>query len=91
MDNLYSSESKQEKHTVKNNNTNTIEELNEVSEKEDTIAIVKSTALFVTTIIFLIIAFKTTDIIKSHLFTSLSIITASITFYNLSNPQQLKK
>jgi hypothetical protein len=91
MDNLYSSEKKQETHIVKNNNTNAIEELNDVSDKEDTIAIVKSTALFVATIIFLIIAFETSDIIKSHLFTSLSIITASITFYNLSNPQQLKK
>jgi undecaprenyl pyrophosphate phosphatase UppP len=91
MDNLYSSESKQETHTVKNNNTNAIEELNDVSDKEDTIEIVKSTALFVATIVFLIIAFETSDIIKSHLFTSLSIITASITFYNLSNPQQLKK
>jgi hypothetical protein len=91
MENLYSSEKKQETHIVKNNNTNAIEELNDMSDKEDTIAIVKSTALFVATIVFLIIAFETSDIIKSHLFTSLSIITASITFYNLSNPQQLKK
>ena len=91
MDNLYSSEKKQETHIVKNNNTNAIEELNDVSDKEDTMAIVKSTALFVATFVFLIIAFETSDIIKSHLFTSLSIITASITFYNLSNPQQLKK
>jgi undecaprenyl pyrophosphate phosphatase UppP len=91
MENLYSSESKQETHIVKNNNTNSIEELDDMSDKEDTIEIVKSTALFVATIVFLIIAFETSDIIKSHLFTSLSIITASITFYNLSNPQQLKK
>jgi undecaprenyl pyrophosphate phosphatase UppP len=91
MENLYSSESKQETHIVKNNNTNAIEELDDMSDKEDTIEIVKSTALFVATIVFLIIAFETSDIIKSHLFTSLSIITASITFYNLSNPQQLKK
>jgi hypothetical protein len=91
MENLYSSEKKQETHIVKNNNTNAIEELNDASVKEDTIAIVKSTTLFVATIIFLIIAVETSDIIKSHLFTSLSIITASITFYNISNPQQLKK
>lgn len=91
MDTLYSSKKKQETNTVNNNSASAIEKINEVPVKEDTIETVKSTILLIATIVFLIIGFQTTDIIKSHLFTSLAIITASITFYNLSNNKQIKK
>ena len=79
------------KYRVKNNSEDKYEKIDDVSVKEDTMTTVKSIILLMGTILFLVIGLQTTDVIKSHLFTSLAIITATFTFYNFSNPKQLKK
>ena len=88
MDTLYNSNKKD---SVKTSSDETIEKIDDVSVKEDTMTTVKSTILLMGTILFLVIGLQTTDVIQSHLFTSLAIISATFTFYNFSNPKQLKK
>ena len=88
MDTLYNSNKKD---SVKTSSDETIEKIEDVSVKEDTMTTVKSTILLMGTILFLVIGLQTTDVIQSHLFTSLAIISATFTFYNFSNPKQLKK
>jgi len=53
------------KDTVKNNSEDKYEKINDVSVKEDTMTTVKSTILLTGTILFLIIGFQTTDVIKA--------------------------
>ena len=79
------------KDSVKTSSDETIEKIEDVSVKEDTMTTVKSTILLIGTILFLVIGLQTADVIQSHLFTSLAIISATFTFYNFSNPKQLKK
>jgi len=79
------------KDTVKNNSGDKYEKIDDVSVKEDTMTTAKSTILLIGTILFLVIGLQTIDVIQSHLFTSLAIISATFTFYNFSNPKQLKK
>ena len=79
------------KYRVKNNSEDKYEKIDDVSVKEDTMTTVKSIILLMGTILFLVIGLQTTDVIQSHLFTSLAIISATVTFYNFSNPKQLKK
>ncbi|MFN5345690.1 MAG: hypothetical protein ACK44N_01945 [Bacteroidota bacterium] len=88
MDTLYNSN---KKGFLKTNSDETIEKIENVSVKEDTMTTVKSTILLIGTILFLVTGLQTTDVIQSHLFTSLAIISATFTFYNFSNPTQLKK
>jgi undecaprenyl pyrophosphate phosphatase UppP len=88
MDTLYNSNKKD---SVKTNSDETIEKIDDVSVQEDTMTTVKSTILLIGTILFLVIGLQTADVIQSHLFTSLAIISATFTFYNFSNPKQLKK
>jgi undecaprenyl pyrophosphate phosphatase UppP len=88
MDTLFNSNKKD---SVKTSSDETIEKIDDVSVKEDTMTTVKSTILLIGTILFLVIGLQTTDVIQSHLFTSLAIISATFTFYNFSNPKQLKK
>jgi hypothetical protein len=79
------------KDSVKTSSDETIEKIEDVSVKEDTMTTVKATILLIGTILFLVIGLQTADVIQSHLFTSLAIISATFTFYNFSNPKQLKK
>jgi hypothetical protein len=51
---------------------------------------IKTTVLLIATIGFLLLSFITTDIIRGHLFTSLGIITASLTFHTVTTQKQVK-
>ena len=55
------------------------------------IATIKTSLLLIITIAFLILSFITTDVIKGHLFTSLGIIAATLTFHAVSTQKHVKK
>lgn len=51
---------------------------------------IKTTVLLIATIGLLLLSFITTDIIRGHLFTSLGIIAASLTFHTVTTQKQVK-
>lgn len=55
------------------------------------ITTVKTSLLLIITIAFLLLSFITTDVIRGHLFTSLGIIAATLTFHTVSTQKQIKK
>lgn len=55
------------------------------------IATIKTSLLLIITIAFLILSFITTDVIKGHLFTSLGIIAATLTFHAVTTQKHVKK
>lgn len=55
------------------------------------ITTIKTSLLLIITIAFLFLSFITTDIFQGHLFTSLGIIAATLTFHTVSTHKQIKK
>jgi hypothetical protein len=55
------------------------------------ITTIKTSLLLIITIAFLLLSFITTDVIRGHLFTSLGIIAATLTFHTVSTHKQIKK
>jgi hypothetical protein len=55
------------------------------------ISTIKTSLLLIITIAFLYLSFITIDVVKGHLFTSLGIIAATLTFHAVSTQKHVKK
>jgi hypothetical protein len=82
-------DSSYKKERIEKTHNNTNRNYDELFVKQTTTSALKPTILMTGTILLLAVGFQTNDIVKSHLFTSLAIITATLTFYNFSVQKQL--
>jgi len=86
---IYPINSSNKKERINKTPNDTNRQYDELFVKQTTISMMKSTILLTGTILLFVVGFQTNDIVKRHLFTSLAIITATLTFYNFSILKQL--